>query len=100
MIYPGGDVLAPRSAQHPNPDGRCPETPDALVNRVFGHVPAPQRVFAFIADGDTFTPFPVQAVARPAPDFSRVYAIPRHYAQICISMSRNRALLSIPPPLS
>ena len=98
MIAIGSGYLAAQVNQQSHPDGHCPELPEPLLTRLFGYATATGQAHAIPAQLDA--PDPGEPAAQQVPGFTQSRAIPGYSAQISISLSRNRALFSIPPPLT
>jgi len=100
MIAVGSGVLAPKQNQQSHPDGQCPGLSEPLLSRLLGYASSTEQVCAPLAHGDNVLAGLGQLLARPVPDFIQAHTILGYSRQICISLSRNLALFSIPPPLA
>jgi hypothetical protein len=93
-------VHAPEQNQETHPEGHCPELPESLLTRLFEYADWIKRIPAILAQLATLPAGPIGPAIQIAPHFRHFHTGLGESAQICFSLSRNRALFSIPPPLA
>ncbi|MBL8019396.1 MAG: hypothetical protein JNM27_07005 [Leptospirales bacterium] len=91
-------VHAPEPQQQ-DPEDDCRELPESLLSHLFENASWKEKAVTLLSQIFTLTP-DQPSVAPPTPTFTQFQTILGDSAQICISLTRDRALLSIPPPIA
>lgn len=90
-------VHAPEPKQQ-TPEEDCPELPESLLTRLFENANWIERAGGLFSQISTLTPG--EPFVAPPPTAAQFHTILGDSAQICISLTRDHALLAIPPPIA
>ncbi len=98
------DCFVDRGVHAPEPQKQdsqedCRELPESLLSRLFEDANWQEKAVALLAQIFTLTP-DQPSVAPPTLTLTQFQTILGDSAQICISLTRDHALLSIPPPIA